>query len=92
MIPHLESLTIGAKLAVTRDGRTNLMSVWSISPAGSMGRRESAGPYIQAWIRPGGYGLGFDYSTTGVQIRALTEQDCEEFIADGSCIHSDHTP
>lgn len=86
-----ERVKVGDKLVVTRDGRTNLMTVHHISPAGSMGRRESAGPSIGAWIRPGGYGLFFDYSTTGVQVRALGPEECEEFVADGSCIHSDHT-
>jgi hypothetical protein len=83
---------IGDKLAVTKDGRTNLMVVHSIMAPGWGGVRESAGPHVMAWIRPGGYGVGFDYSTTGLDVRALTEDDCEEFIADGSCIHSDHTP
>ena len=80
---------IGDKIVVTRDGRTNLMVVHHISPPMSMGRRESAGPSIGAWIRPGGYGLFFDYHTEGVDVRALGEDECEEFAADGSCIHSD---
>lgn len=86
-----ERVKVGDKLVVTRDGRTNLMTVHHVSVPGSMGRRESAGPYISAWIRPGGYGMGFDYSTTGLQVRALGPEECEEFVADGSCIHSDHT-
>lgn len=92
MIPHLESLRVGDKLAVTRDGRTNLMTIWSISPAGSGMRAHRHGPRVHAHIRPGGYGVDFDYSTTGLSVRALGPDDCEEFIADGSCIHSDHTP
>lgn len=86
-----ERLKIGDKLVVTRDGRTNLMTVWHISPAGSGMTRESAGPHIHAQIRPGGFGVTFDYSTTGLTVRQLGEEECEEFVADGSCIHSDHT-
>ena len=86
-----ERLKIGDKLVVTRDGRTNLMTVHTILPKGWGGVRESAGPHILAWIRPGGYGVGFDYSTTGLEVRALGPEECEEFVADGSCIHSDHT-
>lgn len=86
-----ERLKIGDKLVVTRDGRTNLMEVWHISPPMSGGRRESAGPMIHAHIRPGGWGVTFDYSTHIVQVRALGPEECEEFVADGSCIHSDHT-
>ena len=83
---------VGDKLVVTRDGRTNLMEVWSISAAGTGARAERHGPMIHAWIRPGGYGVAFDYSTIGYDIRVLGEGECEQFVADGSCIHSDHTP
>jgi hypothetical protein len=86
-----ERVKVGDKLVVTRDGRTNLMEVYSIDPAGSMGRREPAGPRIGAWIRPGGYSVTFDYSTAGLAVRLLGPEECEEFVADGSCIHSDHT-
>lgn len=83
---------VGDKLVVTRDGRTNLMTVWLISPGGEAGRAERHGRRIHAQIRPGGYGVAFDYSTTGLDVRALGEEECEQFVADGSCIHSDHTP
>lgn len=86
-----ERVKVGDKLVVTRDGRTNLMTVWHVDPPGTGMRRESAGPLVHAWIRLGGYGLAFDYSTQGVQVRALGEEECEEFVADGSCIHSGHT-
>jgi hypothetical protein len=89
---NLESLKLGDKLVVTRDGRTSIMTVWHISPPMSGGRRESAGPMIHAQIRPGGWGVTIDYSTFSIQARRLTDDDCEEFIVDGSCIHSDHTP
>ena len=88
---NIYRVEVGDKLVVTRDGRTNLMVVHTISPAMSAGRRESSGPRIHAWIRPGGYGIAFDYSTQGVDVRALGEDECESFVADGTCIHSDCT-
>lgn len=62
------ALKVGDKVAVTTNGQTHIMTVHYISPAGSMGRAERHGPHIQAWIRPGGYGVGFDYSTTTVDV------------------------
>lgn len=59
----LEKLKVDDKLRITIDGRTYDMTVWRIEKAGSAGRRHSAGPYIMAHIRPGGFGVGFDYDT-----------------------------
>ena len=70
---NIYKLKVGDKVVVTERGQTHTMTVHHISPAGSMGRRESAGPSIGAWIRPGGYGLFFDYSTTGVDVQPHTE-------------------
>lgn len=89
---NLELLKLRDKLVVTRDGQEHIMEVYSLTAPGDMGRRFSAGPRVGAWIRPGGYSVNFDYETlkSGThQVRALTDEDCEEFIADGSCIHSD---
>lgn len=48
----------------TLEGR--LLTVHTVSPAGSGGRSFAAGPSIGAWIRPGGYGVTIDESTPGV--------------------------
>lgn len=89
------ALAIGDKLVIERDGQEHVMEVYMIHPAGTWGTSHADGPHINAWIRPGGYAVGFDYShlrSGVVKARRLTEEDCEEFIANGSCIHSDHTP
>lgn len=59
----LERIQVGDKLRITLDGKTYDMVVWRTERAGSAGRRHSAGPYIMAHIRPGGFGVGFDYDT-----------------------------
>lgn len=59
----LEKLKVGDKLTIHVDAKPYTMTVWHIEPKGSAGRRESAGPWIMAHIRPGGFGVGFDYTT-----------------------------
>lgn len=59
----LEKLKVDDKLIITVDTTAYEMTVWHIEPKGSAGRRESAGPWIMARIRPGGFGVGFDYTT-----------------------------
>lgn len=56
---------VGDIISVTVDGRDYQMTVWRIEPAGTAGTRYSDGPHIAAWIRPGGYGINFDYSNIG---------------------------
>jgi hypothetical protein len=53
---------VGDIISVTVDGRDYQMTVWHISPPGTGATRYSAGPHIHAQIRPGGYGITFDYS------------------------------
>lgn len=57
------TLKRGDKVAVTRDGKTTIMEVWNVLEPGSAGRAVSAGPWIMARVRPGGYGMGFDQGT-----------------------------
>ena len=57
------TLQIGDKVAVTRDGNRTEMTVWKILEPGTAGRARSAGPWIMAHVRPGGYGMGFDSGT-----------------------------
>jgi hypothetical protein len=88
------ALKVGDKLVIERDGQEHVMEVYSISDPGTAGTAYYHGPHIGAWIRPGGYGVNFDYShlrSGAVKARLLTDEDCAEFIANGSCIHSDHT-
>lgn len=61
-------LKIGDKITVTTDRRSYEMTVWSISEPGTAGRAYRHGRWIHAWIRPGGYGVTFDYSTTTVTV------------------------
>lgn len=85
------SLRIGDKLVVERDGQEHVMEVYMIHAPGTWGTSHAAGPHINAWIRPGGYAVGFDrtHLASGVvKVRRLTVDDCEEFIVNGSCIHS----
>ena len=49
----------------TLDGKT--FTVHTVSLPGSGGRSFAAGPIIGAWLRPGGYGVTIDESTTGVE-------------------------
>lgn len=55
-----DSLTIGDKVILTKDGRDVTLTVWKITAPGSAGTRYSAGPHIYAHIRPGGFGITFD--------------------------------
>lgn len=59
---------IGDRITVkghTPDHRTD-MTVSRLSPAGSGGRRVSAGPAVSAHVRPGGYAVTFDADTKSV--------------------------
>lgn len=88
------NLKPGDKLVVIDDrGTERVMEVAWVDSPGSTGRAASAGPRIGAHIRPGGYSISFDYTTPAsiLTVRRLTAEDCEAFIADGTCIHSEHT-
>ena len=41
----------------------HVLTVWRIDPPGSAGRAHRHGPSVNAWIRPGGYGVAFDAET-----------------------------
>lgn len=59
---------VGDKITVASsggEGRTEMV-VWSISAAGTAGRRYGAGPAVSAHIRPGGYAVTFDNDTKSV--------------------------
>lgn len=40
--------------------REHTMTVWHVEPPMSAGRAESAGPWVMAELRKGGYATGFD--------------------------------
>ena len=60
---NLYDLKVGDKLLITQDGKPYEMTVSNILPPMSGGRAQQAGPWIMTHIRPGGYGVGFDYTT-----------------------------
>lgn len=66
---NIYALKIGDKVEVTRDGQSHVMEVYMIHAPGTWGTSHAAGPHICAWIRPGGYGVTFDYSTTGIDVK-----------------------
>lgn len=59
----IQQLKVGDPVIVYRDGHGSKMIVRSIDPPGSAMRAVSAGPWINAHIRPGGYAVGFDLGT-----------------------------
>lgn len=56
------SVRVGDRLR--ERGRDSVLTVHRIDPPCSAGRAQRHGPYIQAHIRPGGYGIGFDAETS----------------------------
>lgn len=81
---NTHALKIGDKVLVTPKGdeRTYEMTVWYISPAGSGAQAERHGPIIHAHIRKGGYGVGFDYSTTTCDVEPYVEPAEEEGVGE----------
>jgi len=44
-------------------GRDSVLTVHRVDPPCAAGRAQRHGPFINAHIRPGGYGTGFDAET-----------------------------
>jgi len=85
---NLYALKVGDEIIVgTRGSTPSVMTVYRIDPPGTYATSHTDGPHINAHIRPGGYGLSFDYShlrsgsiaaRTPAEHYALTHSDDKE--------------